>query len=71
MSLYKAYFRLKSNTLPESFRRLVIRNTNKRKEVQRNAQNLSTQKASEKERARLQKENGNRRWQKCPEKKTR
>ena len=35
-----------------------VRNENKIKEVQVNAQNLSTQKASEKKGTRLQKENG-------------
>ena len=39
--------------------------------MQYDAQNLSTEKASEKKGARLQKENENRWRQKCPEEKTR
>ena len=63
MSLYKSVFLAEkqhaSGIIPET----RDPEYQKRKEVQRNAQNLSTQKASEKERARLQKENEDR-WRK-------
>ena len=60
MSLCKSVIlAVKQHASGKSSGYLTIRNKDKFKEVQVNAQNLSTQKASEKERARLQKENGN------------
>jgi hypothetical protein len=67
----KRYFGCNSNTLPENSGQTRSGIKTKIKEVQVNAQNLSTQKASEKEGARLQKENGYRRRQKRTEEKTR
>ena len=72
MSLYKALFWLKkqhaSGVIPDISKSGI---QTKIKEVQVNAQNLSTQKASEKKGAWLQKENGYCWRQKCTQEKTR